>query len=38
MNKALHALVYVILAVAGVALFFEIKLFDKKEFVESLFE
>ena len=31
MNKALHALVYVILAVAGVALFFEIKLFDKKE-------
>lgn len=31
MNKALHALVYVILAVAGVALFFEIKLYQKKE-------
>ena len=31
MNKALHALVYVILAVAGVALFFEIKLYEKRE-------
>lgn len=31
MNKALHALVYVILAVAGVALFFEIKLYQKRE-------
>ncbi len=31
MNKAVHALVYVILAVAGVALYFEMKLFEKKE-------
>lgn len=30
MNKVLHALVYVILAVSGVALFFEMNLFDKK--------
>ena len=30
MNKALHALVYLILAVSGVALFFEVNLFDKK--------
>ena len=30
MNKALHALVYLILAVSGVALFFEMNLFDKK--------
>ena len=30
MNKVLHALVYVILAVSGVALFFEVNLFDKK--------
>lgn len=31
MNKAVHALVYVILAVAGVALYFELKLSEKKE-------
>jgi len=31
MNKAVHALVYVILAVAIVAVFFEIKLYEKKE-------
>lgn len=31
MNKAVHALVYVILAVAIVAVFFEMKLFEKKE-------
>ena len=31
MNKAVHALVYVILVVAGVALYFEMKLFEKKE-------
>jgi len=31
MNKAVHALVYVILAVAGVVLYFEMKLFEKKE-------
>jgi archaellum component FlaC len=30
MNKVLHALVYLILAVSGVALFFEMNLFDKK--------
>jgi len=30
MNKVLHALVYLILAVSGVALFFELNLFDKK--------
>jgi len=30
MNKVLHALVYVILAVSGTALFFEVNLFDKK--------
>ena len=31
MNKAVHALVYVILAVAGVALYFEMNLSEKKE-------
>ena len=31
MNKAVHALVYVILAVAGVSLYFELKLSEKKE-------
>jgi archaellum component FlaC len=31
MNKALHALVYVILAVAGVVLYFELNLFEKKD-------
>ena len=35
MNKALHALVYVILAVAGVALFFEIKLYQKRELLSE---
>lgn len=35
MNKALHALVYVILAVAGVALYFEIKLYDKRELLSE---
>ncbi|MBR1587720.1 MAG: hypothetical protein IJ658_05285 [Kiritimatiellae bacterium] len=35
MNKALHALVYVILAVAGVALFFEIKLYEKRELLSN---
>lgn len=35
MNKALHALVYVILAVAAVALYFEINLFDKKELLKE---
>lgn len=30
MNKVLHALVYVILAVSAAALFFEVNLFDKK--------
>lgn len=35
MNKALHALVYVILAVAGVALFFEIKLYEKRELLSE---
>ncbi len=30
MNKVLHALVYLILAASGVALFFEMNLFDKK--------
>lgn len=31
MNKALHALVYVILAIAAVALYFEINLYQKRE-------
>ena len=35
MNKAVHALVYVILAVAGVALYFEMNLFDKKELLKD---
>ena len=35
MNKALHALVYVILAVAGAALFFEIKLYQKRELLSE---
>ena len=35
MNKAVHALVYVILAVAGVALYFEMKLFEKKELLKD---
>ena len=35
MNKAVHALVYVILAVAGVALFFEIKLYEKRELLSE---
>ena len=30
MNKVLHALVYVLLVVAGAALFFELKLYDKR--------
>ena len=35
MNKAVHALVYVILAVAGVALYFELNLFEKKELLKD---
>lgn len=35
MNKAVHALVYVILAVAAGALFFEVKLYDKKELLKD---
>ena len=35
MNKAVHALIYVILAIAGVALYFEINLFDKKELLKD---
>ena len=35
MNKAVYALVYVILAVAGVALYFEMNLFDKKELLKD---
>ena len=35
MNKAVHALVYVILAVAGVALYFEMNLFEKKELLKD---
>lgn len=35
MNKAVHALVYVILAAAGVALYFEMKLFEKKELLKD---
>ena len=35
MNKAVHALVYVILAVAAVALYFEINLYDKKELLKD---
>lgn len=35
MNKAVHALIYVILVVAGVALYFEINLFDKKELLKD---
>ncbi len=35
MNKAVHALVYVILAAAGAALYFEMKLFDKKELLKD---
>ena len=35
MNKAVHVLVYVILAVAGVALYFEMKLFEKKELLKD---
>ena len=35
MNKAVHALVYVILAVAGVALYFEMNLLEKKELLKD---
>lgn len=35
MNKALHVLVYVILAVAAVALYFEINLYGKKELLKD---
>ena len=35
MNKAVHALVYVILAVAGVALYFEMNLFVQKELLKD---
>ena len=35
MNKAVHVLVYVILVVAGVALYFEINLFEKKELLKD---
>lgn len=35
MNKAVHVLVYVILAVAGVALYFEIKLSEKKTLLKD---
>ncbi len=35
MNKALHALVYVTLVVAAAALFFEMKLSDKKELLKD---
>ena len=35
MNKAVHALVYVILAVAGVALYFEMKLSEKKALLKD---
>lgn len=35
MNKALHALVYVTLVVAAVALFFEFKLYDKKDLLKD---
>ena len=35
MNKALHALVYVTLLVAAAALFFEVKLYDKKELLKD---
>lgn len=35
MNKALHALVYVILVVAAAALFFEFKLYDKKDLLKD---
>ena len=35
MNKAVHALVYVILAVAGVALYFEMNLFEKRELLQD---
>jgi len=35
MNKALHALVYVILVIAAGALYFELQLFDKKELLKD---
>lgn len=35
MNKALHALVYVILAVAAVALYFEIELYGKRDLLKD---
>ncbi len=35
MNKALHALVYVILVVAAAALYFETNLFDKKDLLKD---
>ena len=35
MNKAVHALVYVILVVAALALFLEFKLFDKKDLLKD---
>ncbi len=35
MNKAVHALVYVILEVAALALFLEFKLFDKKDLLKD---
>ena len=35
MNKALHALVYVTLVVAAAALFFEFKLYDKKDLLKD---
>lgn len=35
MNKALHALVYVILVVSAAALFFEFKLYDKKDLLKD---
>ena len=35
MNKALHVLVYLVLLVSAAALFFEIKLYDKKELLKD---
>ena len=35
MNKALHALVYVMLIIAAAALYFEINLYDKKELLKD---
>lgn len=35
MNKAVHALVFVILALAGTALFFEFKISDKKDYLKD---